>query len=109
MNIFTTAAQAEEYLEPVDVRNNEYVAYDSAGRLLRLTVEEKKVMLYSMIPISPGERVVIGPAEAAAAHTGELRDLLTGFLAACGEDPDWLAQVSLDVLVHRGLEKYKTE
>lgn len=36
MSIFRSVEDAARYLEPVDVRNGEYIAYDSAGFLLSL-------------------------------------------------------------------------
>ena len=43
ITIFATIEAAVRYLEPVDVRNHEYVAYDSAGFMLRLFPSEPVV------------------------------------------------------------------
>lgn len=40
--IFPTVEEACAYLEPIDVRNGEYIAYDSDGQLLELKVSLEK-------------------------------------------------------------------
>jgi hypothetical protein len=69
--VFETIAQAESYMEPVDVRNGEYVVFDSEGR--------------SLVPVvaSNGnrERTVLKSAESTPAHAKALRDALIRFLA----------------------------
>jgi hypothetical protein len=39
MLFFDTIQQAEKYLEPIDVRNQEYAVYDSAGMKLRQVIK----------------------------------------------------------------------
>lgn len=38
ISIFLSVAEACDYLEPIDVKNNEYSAYDSEGRCLKLGI-----------------------------------------------------------------------
>lgn len=45
ISIFATVEAAARYIEPVDVRNHEYVAYDSAGFRLRLLPSEPAVTI----------------------------------------------------------------
>jgi hypothetical protein len=45
ISIFPSVELAARYMEPIDVRNNEYVAYDSAGVLLRLVPTEPIVSI----------------------------------------------------------------
>jgi hypothetical protein len=91
--IFESTEDAERYLEPIDVRNNEYVAYDSEGRLLRL------------IPTTP--HITIESAELEPRHSNEVRELLENLLAYTGVAVDTLRRESLQNLVLKSLE-YKT-
>ncbi|MGO4223678.1 hypothetical protein AB4Y64_17725, partial [Lysobacter sp. TAF61] len=45
ISLFPSVEAASRYLEPIDVRNNEYVAYDSAGFLLELVSTEPVVSI----------------------------------------------------------------
>ncbi len=92
--IFEALRDAELYLEPIDVKNSRYVAYDSEGRLLRL------------LPTEP--RITIETAEAVPTHTSELREALIGYLGYVGVTQEWLATASLQELVKKGLD-YKTK
>ena len=69
--VFETVAQAESYMEPVDVRNGEYVVFDSEGRLLVPVVASN----------GNRERTVLKSAESVPAHEKALRDALVRFLA----------------------------
>src|SRR5690606_19360688 len=40
--VFPTVGEACAYLEPIDVKNGEYIAYDSDGQLLELKVSLEK-------------------------------------------------------------------
>ena len=40
LNIFETVEDLENYLEPIDVENDEYIAYDGSGHLLKLKVKD---------------------------------------------------------------------
>jgi hypothetical protein len=91
--VFESIEDAERYLEPIDVKNGEYVAYDSEGRLLRL------------VPTSP--RITIENAELEPHHPSEVRNLLTRLLAYTGVPEEILQKESLKTLVARALE-YKT-
>jgi len=93
--IFESVKDAEVSLEAVDVRNNEYIAFDSEGRLLRL------------IPISTHE-VSIEHAEAEPSHAQELQAKLVSFLARVEEPETWLKAASLPELIAKALE-YKEE
>lgn len=43
--MFNTVRDAERYLEPIDVKNDEYIGFDSEGRLLAIKVEQNKVRI----------------------------------------------------------------
>jgi hypothetical protein len=93
--IFDSVEKAERYIEPIDVLNGEYVAYDSEGRLLHPIIE------------SPF-KVVLMPAEGEAGHAQELHEVLIDFFKRIGTSKDWLGRASLHDLVMKGLE-YKSE
>lgn len=38
VSVFNTIEAAEQYLEAIDVKNNEYIAYDANGKLLNLKI-----------------------------------------------------------------------
>jgi hypothetical protein len=86
--LFQSVEDAEMYLEAVDVENNEYVAYDSEGRLLRL------------VPKPPHE-VIIRSAEQEPGHSDELHATLFKFLLYEGAPADRLRQASLRELVEK--------
>ncbi len=92
--VFESIEDAERYLEPIDVRNEEYVAYDSEGRLLRL------------LPTSP--RITIENAELEPRHSSEVRDLLIRLLNYSGHAVEKLQRENLADLVTMSLE-YKTK
>ncbi len=48
IEIFQTIREAETYLEPIDVENNEYVIYDSEGRLLTAIVVTEHQCLFGL-------------------------------------------------------------
>lgn len=84
VGVYSSLGDAEKHLEAIDVRNNEYEAFDAEGRLLRLTVEN--------------EAVRITPAENEPGHAAELRDKLEVFLKAT-KVPDVTPGASLSQLV----------
>ncbi|QMU61548.1 MAG: hypothetical protein GKR92_07500 [Gammaproteobacteria bacterium] len=40
--LFSSEEELTSYIEPIDVKNNEYVAYDANGKLLSLLVEAQE-------------------------------------------------------------------
>lgn len=111
---FASVEKAEKYLEPIDVENDEYVAYDSVGHLLNLTIQERKWRETNFLRFfKPNEytveRVIIELAEAEPTHEDQLRERLIYFFALVGEDKDWLLRATLKELVRRGIERHKTE
>jgi hypothetical protein len=94
ISVFDSVEDAERYLEPIDVANNEYVGYDSEGRLLQLTVTD-------------ANRVSIRSSEPIPKHAVELRESLIWFLSYVGVSERWLSSAPLRELVERMLE-YKT-
>jgi hypothetical protein len=66
VSLFESVAEAESYLEPVDVSDGVYFGFDAEGRLSRIETD--------------GVRVRIRTAEKEPIHVEELEDLLRGFL-----------------------------
>ena len=94
IDVFESVEAAEIYLEPIDVENDRFVAFDSVGRLLRL------------LPTTP--RVTIESAEEFPNHAGRLRELLIQFLKDCGStDPD-VSKLEVPELVQKSLA-FKTK
>lgn len=69
--IYRSVEEAATALEPIDVKNDEYIAYDSEGRLLTLETDNVNVMIYAKehIPL----------------HADELEMKLREFLFRIGE------------------------
>ena len=67
------------YLEAIDVENDEYVAYDGTGRLLRLGVGEasRRSWIWGQVT---HEMVIAEFAEESPVHVQALRDLLIRYL-----------------------------
>jgi hypothetical protein len=93
--VFESVENAERYAEPIDVANEEYIAYDSEGRLLELYVLEKT------------NRVKIRAAEMEPTHSTELQKAIVDFLSYAGISREWLSNASLNDLVTKMLD-YKT-
>jgi hypothetical protein len=104
LRFFRAAHDAEAYAEPIDVRNGEYVGYDSQGRILSLTVVSEQVPGLLGRFGGHSERVVIGSEEATPQHAEELSGALRGFLRRAGVNREWLNSASLDELVQKGLD-----
>lgn len=88
--IFLTKAAAEEYMEPADVVDNYYVAYDSQGRLLHINVEKGCVL--------------IRDGDVSTSHADELRRILVRYLAYMKMPAAGFAESSLQDLIQKQLE-----
>lgn len=97
--IFDSVGKAERYLEPIDIRNQEYVIYDSEGHRLAGVVEKHFL----------AERVKLLPASETGMAADELRRVLIGFLEQVGSRQERpLAESSLEGLLKEAL-RFKTE
>ena len=101
---FASIEEVERELEAIDVERNEYIAYDSEGRLVQLGTALRKQLLFFNV-----KRVVVQSAEPLPTHAGELQEVLRKFFRhpRVGEPEEWIASASLSDLVSRGLEKYQ--
>jgi len=87
--VFDSIESAELDMEPIDVEDNRYVAFDSVGRLLRI------------LPTTP--RVTLEAAEEFPNHAEQVRALLIKFLGDCGSTDPNLPTLTLEQLVQRSL------
>jgi hypothetical protein len=85
--VFLKVEDAEVYLEPIDVENEEYVAYDSEGTLLELLPTKPRITIRSTSP----PRMCVP----------ELRQALCGMLSYSGVSEDWLKDASLEEIVEK--------
>ena len=92
---FGSVEEAESYLEPIDVRNNLYSAYDVEGRRLTLgiTASSKKSLFGS-----PIDRVTVACEEGAPPNRDELRAIFVKYLTSLGQLRD-AAALSWEELV----------
>jgi hypothetical protein len=104
INIHASIEDAQLHLEAIDVKNNEYTAYDSEGRLLALDVViDKTSILFGFFQTSV-ERVRIRQAEDDPFHADELRTALFRFLKALGVVDNSLSSENMDQLIERVME-----
>jgi hypothetical protein len=97
LNLFETEDALLSYVEPIDVENGEYFAFDAEGRLLSLTVDDGHV------------RMMEGETE--PNHADVLTQLLRENLASLrmpgdwpAASPDWLTSAGLSDLVTHTVE-----
>ena len=88
VTFFSSVEDAAAYMEPVDVENNEYFAFDSTGLRLALKVA--------------GDSVFIQPGESSPTHQGVLRGVLVDFYKRIGIYGPWCETADLNELVERG-------
>ena len=78
VSIFESVEYAEQYLEPIDVKNEEYVVYNGEGHLLQLEISQKELLpIFGRTELI--ETVKISTTESTTNHSGELRKLLINF------------------------------
>lgn len=99
LTFFQSITDVERYLEPIDVRNQEYVAYDSDGRQLELGVEQETMAGWLGLGKTIRERVRIVQAEETATHAEELKKILRVFLQKLGGPSDSLHTATLQDLI----------
>jgi hypothetical protein len=105
LTFYASAREAEAALEPVDVENGEYTAYDSEGRILNLQINKKTVPAFFGLFKQTVERVSVESAEDEPRHAGDLRAALASFLERLGEPAGWLRSASLKELVEKGIDR----
>jgi hypothetical protein len=102
---FKNASAAEGYIEEIDVKNGEYgEAYDSEGRLLRLTVQQRQTPMFGAVKLT-GESVVLESAEETPTHGSDLQAQLIDFLRILGDEDTSISAMPLAELIHRTAQK----
>jgi hypothetical protein len=76
---FESVERAEGKLEAIDVRNEEYVAYDSEGRLLKLAIERSETSTFFGLGTNVLDYVVVEGAEDRPNHAPQLPAVLVRF------------------------------
>lgn len=107
---FPTKEAAEINMEPIDVRNGYFTAYDSKGHCLTLDIIEKEVTIFFGLKKAMVEHVAIVAAEPEPTHAEELRQMIIEYFERIGADflgisQDWLQQASLEELVQKGVQR----
>lgn len=105
VTIFKSVAKAQLGLEPIDVKNGEFVAYDKNGCLLRLTVIKKEKPSFFCKEKSI-EAVNIFEAEDGGSNTKDLREVLINFFKRTGVNDPEDKYLSLDDLVDKAVKQY---
>jgi hypothetical protein len=80
--LFDTVEDAQVYLEPDDVKNHEYIAYDSEGKKVRLAVKSQGPVTNRFTRLFfPVEEVVLSLETQDIACSEELKSKLLAFIA----------------------------
>ncbi len=100
IDFFRSAEQMTSYLEAIDVKNDEYVVYDSEGRLVELGVERIPKRLFKI------ELVIIKSVEPSPDHAEELAGLLRNVCLHFGDSKEWVANATLTDLINKCYKKH---
>jgi len=95
MMIFESAVLAENYIEAVDVGNNEYIVYDSQGTLLNIGID------------SQTSQVIITDNATNIKQPEQLQEILIDYLNIMKVDTYWIQNATLYDLVAQALHLYK--
>jgi hypothetical protein len=97
--LFNSSSDAESYIEAIDVKNDEYLAYDADGRSLGFKIVNCGMFeLVKIIDIKP-----------ITYRKSNLCRSLTQFFLLLGTDKGWLRNATLQELVSLGIERYRTQ
>lgn len=105
VTIFESVVKAQLGLEPIDVRNGEYVAYDRDGRLLRLTVMRKEKPSFFGKEKSI-EAVEISYVEEEGDYASDLRKALINLFKRTEVYDQEDESLPLDDLVNKAVKQY---
>jgi hypothetical protein len=105
VTIFESVTKAQIGLEPIDVKNGEYVAYDRDGHLLRLTVVQiEKPSFFGKAKSIEG--VEISEAEDGIDNASELRKALINFFKKTSVYDREDEALVLNGLVNKAIKQY---
>jgi hypothetical protein len=102
--VFDSVQKMLADLEAIDVKNKEYTAYDSDGRLLQLGTATTRVFFGLL---EGPEVVTVEGEEPTATHAAQLRSCISDFMTRVGVDRRWVAGASHVELVQKVLN-YRT-
>ena len=105
VTIFESVEKAQNGLEPIDVKNGEYVTYDRDGRLLHLAVVRIEMPSY-FGKVKSIEGVEISEAGDGAGSALELRNTLVNFFKKTSVDDRGYEELELSDLVNKAIIKY---
>ena len=102
---FRTAADAQGYVEEIDVKNGEYGdCWDSEGRLLKLEIEVGEERIFRVFRWTY-ERPILRELESEPAHGAQLRAAVVDFLAKLGARVEDLAAENLTTVLERAVDR----
>jgi hypothetical protein len=104
--IFNDIQKAQNYMEPIDVENNEFSVYDRFGNLLKPKIEynqhQTRFLWFSRKVWR--EEVILEKSDPPIRKDELLREILTKNLTNFEFDDQWLSNATLDELVMKALE-----
>lgn len=103
--LFRSKRIAEDYIEPEDVMNNEYIIYDSEGRLLRLGVTINNMSIFLNILNIKRWRTKISTIEDTPGHSDELKKKIIKFLYRIKIEDNSIDRLSLKSILDIAIEK----
>ena len=103
VDFFASIEDAELYLEPWAVEED-FIVYDSEGRLLELRVERRESPFFFGLSKTVVDHVVIEAVEDQPNHAPQLRATLLTFLERVGISLDNSHVLPIRELVRRGVE-----
>lgn len=103
--LFRSKRIAEDYIEPEDVMNNEYIIYDSEGRLLRLEVTINNMSIFLNILNIKRWRTRISTIEDTPGHSDELKKKIIKFLYRIKIEDNSIDRLSLKSILDIAIEK----
>lgn len=93
ITFFKTVTKAERYIEPIDVENGEYFAFDAQGRLLSLSVVGNAVVITDRNPVENCHDI--------------LEKIMTEYLSRLDIPVEDFRRLSFSILLQK-IEKYCT-
>jgi len=93
ISFFASIQNATSYIEPIDIRNDEYEIYDSEGIILKCIATKHGIRIIETKESSKKDK---------------LMSILKRFYITIGLDPAWVENATLSELITLGIEEYET-
>ena len=104
VSVFKSADDLQQYLEPIDVINGEYQAYDREGYLLDLKVIDTECP--SLLGTIKTKKVIVVNANEKKNHSDELKNIFIDFFRSTSTyEPDDEKQ-TLDKLINKAINAF---